>query len=109
MTTMFPILLAQLQQHIPSTSVGGTTNPQTTKDPTNTHSGETDHDKTRTLVVATYTTPEPFQEECTYEHFSSFNPPTFSFKGGESGLLKWIEEMETKHKISECHDDLKVS
>ena len=54
------------------------------------------------------TDPDPPQQGCTYKYFASCNPPTFSRKGGATGLLKWIEEMENKLKIRRCFDQHKT-
>ena len=50
------------------------------------------------------TGPEPPHQGCNYKYFASCNPPTFSGKEGASGLLKWLEGMENKLKVSRCLD-----
>ncbi|KAD7477791.1 hypothetical protein E3N88_00927 [Mikania micrantha] len=65
--------------------------------------------ETHHTTGTTTTVPDPPQQRCTYKYFASYNPPTFTGKEGAAGLLKWIEEMETKLKISQCLVEHKVS
>lgn len=45
---------------------------------------------------------------CNYKYFSSCNPPSFSGKEGATGLMRWIEGMERKLKLTRCLDKHKV-
>ncbi|KAD4385405.1 hypothetical protein E3N88_25573 [Mikania micrantha] len=66
------------------------------------------HNTTGAAITKT-TVPNPPQRGCTYKYFASCNPPTFTGKEGAAGLIRWIEEMETKLKISQCLVEHKVS
>ncbi|KAD3640233.1 hypothetical protein E3N88_29456 [Mikania micrantha] len=97
-------VLTQHQPHITADSGGG--HDHTEHNATGGHV-ETHH-TTGTATTKT-TVPDPPQKGCTYKYFASCNPPTFTGKEGAAGLLKWIEEMETKLKISQCLAEHKVS
>ncbi|KAD4385834.1 hypothetical protein E3N88_26003 [Mikania micrantha] len=76
------------------------------------HNATGGHAETHTTTGATITkttVPDPPQQGCAYKYFASCNPPTFTGKEGAAGLLRWIEEMETKLKISQCLEEHKVS
>ncbi|KAD2804559.1 hypothetical protein E3N88_37936 [Mikania micrantha] len=76
------------------------------------HNATGGHAETHTTIGTTTTkatVPDPPQQGCTYKYFASCNPPTFTGKEGAAGLLRWIEEMETKLKISLCLEEHKVS
>ncbi|KAD3337081.1 hypothetical protein E3N88_32601 [Mikania micrantha] len=64
---------------------------------------------TTTGATTITTVPDPPQQGCTYKYFASCNPPTFTGKEGAAGLLRWIDEMEIKLKISQCLAKHKVS
>ncbi|KAD6794782.1 hypothetical protein E3N88_05678 [Mikania micrantha] len=78
-------------------------------------SGHVEHNATGGHVETVHTTgttttaPDPPRQGCTYKYFASCNPPTFTGREGAAGLLRWIEEMETKLKISQCLEEHKVS
>ncbi|KAD7477173.1 hypothetical protein E3N88_00309 [Mikania micrantha] len=73
------------------------------------HNATGGHVETRHTTSTNTINPDPPQRGCTYKYFASCNPPTFTGKEGASGLLKWIESMETKLKISQCLAEHKVS
>ncbi|KAD3641757.1 hypothetical protein E3N88_30981 [Mikania micrantha] len=73
------------------------------------HNATGGHVETRHTTSTNTINPDPPQRGCTYKYFASCNPPTFTGKEGASGLLKWIEGMETKLKISQCLAEHKVS
>ncbi|KAD2805246.1 hypothetical protein E3N88_38623 [Mikania micrantha] len=65
--------------------------------------------ETHKTTGTTTITPDPPRQGCTYKYFASCNPPTFAGTEGAAGLLRWIKEMETKLKISQCLEEHKVS
>ncbi|KAD4889453.1 hypothetical protein E3N88_21526 [Mikania micrantha] len=89
------------QPHIASGSGGDHTHTE--------HNATGGHAETHHTTGTTTTVPDPPRQGCTYKYFASCNPPTFTGKEGAAGLLRWIEEMETKLKISQCLEEHKVS
>ncbi|KAD6796137.1 hypothetical protein E3N88_07033 [Mikania micrantha] len=73
------------------------------------HNATGGHVETHTTTGTTTIVPDPPRQGCTYKYFASCNPPTFTGKEGAAGLIRWIEEMETKLKISQCLEEHKVS
>ncbi|KAD3066853.1 hypothetical protein E3N88_34733 [Mikania micrantha] len=73
------------------------------------HNATGGHVETHTTTGTTTIIPDPPRKGCTYKYFASCNPPTFTGKEGAAGLIRWIEEMETKLKISQCLEEHKVS
>ncbi|KAD3067306.1 hypothetical protein E3N88_35186 [Mikania micrantha] len=94
-------VLVQHQPHVTTGSGGGHN--------INEHTVTGGNAETHHTTGTTTTTPDPPRQGCTYKYFASYNPPTFTGKEGAAGLLRWIEEMENKLKISQCLEEHKVS
>lgn len=89
---------------MPSSFGGGTNNQETTGRATeNNRTGN--HNPSGTTTT---TAPDPPHKSFTYTYFTSCNPPNFSGKEGVAWLIKWIEEIEQKLKISQCLEEHKV-
>ncbi|KAD5802711.1 hypothetical protein E3N88_14071 [Mikania micrantha] len=94
-------ILVQHQPHVTAGSGGDHAHTE--------HNDTGGHAETHQTIGAATIAPDPPRQGCTYKYFASCNPPTFTGKEGAAGLLRWIEEMETKLKISQCLEEHKVS
>ncbi|MDV3199447.1 MAG: retrotransposon gag domain-containing protein [Sweet potato little leaf phytoplasma] len=96
LANLIPNMVSQIQQTMNS-GIHGDHN-HNNNNQNNNHNGQGDHHN-----------PDPPRQGCSYKYFASCNPPTFSGSGGAAELIRWIEGMEDKQKLTRCLDEHKVS